>query len=222
MNMPSVLKIIVAMFFMSILPVSGLDFNKIFFSANLYAADYAKTEWPKRAATLEQMKDWQGLLDWCRKWTKSETESAVAWDYLGLAYGNLKRYDDAIFAFRQALRINPRYASAWYKLGISYRDLKRYPDALEAFRQALSIDPEQAAAWGNLGNTYSRLERLDDAIEAYRQALRINPKDALLWYILGNTYILSGNRSAALETVKELRRLNPAKADELFNMIVPR
>ena len=36
----------------------------------------SQTEWLKRAIALEKMKDWQGLLDWCRKWTKSEPEDA--------------------------------------------------------------------------------------------------------------------------------------------------
>ena len=68
----------------------------------------SQTEWLKRAIALEQMKDWQGMLDWCRKWTKSEPKNADAWYNLGIAYVNLNRYNDAIEAYRQALRINPK------------------------------------------------------------------------------------------------------------------
>jgi hypothetical protein len=35
-------------------------------------------------------------------------------------------------------------------------------------------------------------------------------------------YELTGNRTAALEAVRKLQRLDPAKADDLFNRIVPR
>jgi len=34
--------------------------------------------------------------------------------------------------------------------------------------------------------------------------------------------IICGNRAAALDAVRELRRLDPARADKLFNLIVPR
>ena len=148
----------------------------------------SRTQWLKRSLALEDRQDWQGMLDWCRKWTKSEPETAQSWCNLGLAYFYLKRYNEAIEAYRQALRINPEFAEVWY----------------------------------NLGLTYGNLDRYNDAIEAYRQALRINPELAIAWYNLGGIYYLSGNRAAALEAVQKLRRLDPAKADKLFNWIVPR
>ena len=65
----------------------------------------------------------------------------------GITYDNLNRYNDAIEAYRQALRINPEYADAWDNLGFAYRKLNRYNDAIEAYRQALRINPEDAWAW---------------------------------------------------------------------------
>lgn len=118
------------------------------------AGGLGQTEWLKRAIALQQMKDWQGTLIWCLKWTKSEPSNAEAWFGLGVAYTNLKSYNDAIEAFRQALRINPEYADAWYNLGSTYGNLNRYDDAIEAYRQALRINPEHALAWYNLGSTY--------------------------------------------------------------------
>jgi len=84
------------------------------------AEGHSYTEWMKRGLALEKMKDWQGLLDWCRKWTKSELGEADAWNCLGFAYNELKRYNDAIDALRQALRINPEFAYAWTNLGFDY------------------------------------------------------------------------------------------------------
>jgi hypothetical protein len=28
------------------------------------------SEWRKRADSLNEMEDWQGMIDWCLKWTK--------------------------------------------------------------------------------------------------------------------------------------------------------
>ena len=41
-----------------------------------------------------EMKGRQGLLDGCRKWTKSEPDNATVWNKLGFAYANLNRHDD--------------------------------------------------------------------------------------------------------------------------------
>ena len=177
--------------------------------------------WGERVSTLLEMNDWQGLLDWCQKWTKSEPKNVGALIGLGTAYGKLNRHNDAIGAYQEVLRINPDNDYAWFDLGNIYSILNRYTDAIEANRQALRINPEYDGAWYNLGNNYSRINRYDEAIEAYRHALRINSEDASAWETLGLTYAFSGNRTAALEVVKELRRLDPARAEELFNRIVP-
>jgi len=186
------------------------------------AEGHGETEWLIRALALQQMDDWRGLLDWCRKWTKSKPENFMAWASLGFAYSMLNRPNDAIEASRQALRINPKEFFAWFILGFNYSKLNRYNDAIEAFRQALRINLEYAEAWHGLGWIYRNLNRYNDAIEASRQAVRINPKYAEAWYNLGIAYELSGNRTAALDALRELRRLDPTSADELFNFIVSR
>jgi Flp pilus assembly protein TadD len=183
---------------------------------------HGQTEWLKRAIALEQMNDWQGMLDWCQKWTESDPESGDAWVSIGIAYNGLKRYDNVIEAYHQALRINPENAEAWNNLGTTYHYLDRYDDAISAYLQAVRINPEYTSAWYNLGVAYRKLKRYDDAISAYRQAIRINPEYTRAWYNLGVAYFLSGNRSAALAAVRELQRLDPKKADVLLTLFVPR
>jgi tetratricopeptide (TPR) repeat protein len=176
------------------------------------AEGLGQTGWLKRAIALENIKDWQGMLDWSLKWTKSEPKNAVAWFCLGNAYDNLQRYDDAIDAYRQALRINPEYALAWNNLGFVYGNLKRYDDAIDAYRQALRINPENGHVWNNLGNVYYNLNRNKDAIDACRQALRINPEDAMAWNNLGNAYDSLDRYDDAIDAYRQALRINPEYA----------
>jgi cytochrome c-type biogenesis protein CcmH/NrfG len=76
--------------------------------------------WLERVSALSEMNDWQGLLNWCRKRTKSEPENADAWNSLGIAYFRLSRHNDAIEAFRQTIRIDPKNAVAWFGVGTVY------------------------------------------------------------------------------------------------------
>ncbi len=178
----------------------------------------SQTGWLKRSSALEDMKDWQGMLDWSRKWTKSEPNDENAWLGLGVAYGNLKRYNDAIEACRQALRINPEHAGAWYNLGVDYGNLKRYNDAIEAYCQALRIDPEYADAWNNLGIAYRNLKRYDDAIKAYRQAIRTDPEYADAWNNLGVAYGNLKRYDDAIEACRQALRINPEHAGAWYNI----
>jgi len=182
------------------------------------AGGHSRLEWSKRAVALEDRRDWHGLLDWCLKWTKSEPKNADAWYGLGNAYNNLKRHDDAIEAYRQALHIDPKDADAWTNLGVTYSDLSRHNDAIEAYRQALHIDPKHANAWNNLGVTYGELERHDDAIEAYHQALHIDPKTANAWFNLGIAYGKLESHDDAIEAHRQALRVNPKHASAWSNL----
>ena len=174
--------------------------------------DYGQSEWVKRSIALENLKDWQGLLDWSRKWTKSKPESALSWYGLGFAYNTLNRYNDAIEAFRQALRINPEYRDTWHNLGVAYMKLERFSDAIEALRQALRIDPEYANAWYGLGVAYNTLNRYNDAIEAFRQTLRIDSEYDIAWYGLGVAYGELNRYNDAIEAYRQALRINPEYA----------
>ena len=184
----------------------------------LVAEGYGQTEWLKRSIALEKRKDWPELLDWTKKWTKNEPNDADAWNNLGIAYGHLGRYNDAIEPFRKALRIDPKNAAAWYNLGRVYNYLQRRNDAIEAYRQALRINPEDADVWYNLGRAYHFLQRNNDAIEAYRQALRINPENASAWDDLGIAYVNLERYDDALEAHRQALRINPENADAWNNL----
>ena len=135
-------------------------------------------EWLKLAIAMEKLKDWQELLEWCRKWTEREPKSVVAWNGLGVAYNGLNRFNDAVEAYRQAVRIDPEDAKAWYNLGIAYAGLNRRNDAIEAYRQAVRIDPEDAKAWNNLAVAYSLSGNRTAALDAVRELRRLDPTQA--------------------------------------------
>ena len=55
-------------------------------------------DWLIRAIDLMQQKDWQGALDWCQQWTRTDPGNATAWVELGTAYSHLSRHTEAIEA----------------------------------------------------------------------------------------------------------------------------
>lgn len=80
-----------------------------------------RTDWSIRAVALETRKDWKGMLDWCREWVKTEPENGDAWIVLGIAYSHLNRSDDAIEAYREAVRIDPEEGSTPFPRTVGLR-----------------------------------------------------------------------------------------------------
>ena len=145
-----------------------------------------------------------------------------AWYGLGVAYDHAGQYAQAIAAYRQALRINPKFAKAWYNLGNAYGDAGQYAQAIEAYRQALQINPQDADAWNNLGVAYGDAGQYAQAIDAYHQALQINPQLSNAWFLLGLMYLQTGQQNQALTVYQHLKTLDPAKAQKLFDLMVPK
>ncbi|MCK4401793.1 tetratricopeptide repeat protein [bacterium] len=139
---------------------------------------------------------------------------------MGVAYYQLGHHQEAIGAYKQAIRINPNYANAHYNLGVVYgKKLKCYHEAIKAYNQAVCISPDFTKAHYNLGAAYCDIGHWDKAIEAYKQAIRINPNDVGTHYRLGMAYLSSEDKNSALAQYKILKNLDKDRANELFNLI---
>jgi tetratricopeptide (TPR) repeat protein len=177
----------------------------------------SQADWLAKEVTLQERKDWHGLLNWCRQWSRADPDNFLAWFCLGVAYGKLNQNIDAIEAYRAALRIGDN-AEAWYNLGLVYGEINRPTDEIKAYREAVRIKPDFTDAWNALGVTYDDLNRPNDAIEAFRMALRIKPDDANAWSNLGVAYINLNRHTDAVEAFRAALRIKPDYANAWTNL----
>jgi tetratricopeptide (TPR) repeat protein len=85
------------------------------------------------------------------------------WYNMGNGFYKLQDYPKALFAFQQAVRLNPRYGNAWNNLGTTQQWLGNASEALRAYKQAGAMgDP--------LGS--KNYTQLNNAILAAQQAAR--------------------------------------------------
>ncbi|MFI5534737.1 tetratricopeptide repeat protein, partial [Kitasatospora sp. NPDC051853] len=127
----------------------------------------------------------------------------IAWNNLGNALKDLRRFDEAHHAHQSALDIyqdlGDRHgeAGAWNNLGNALKELRRFDEAHHAHQSALDIYQDlgdrhrEAIAWGNLGSTLGDLRRFDEAHHAHQSALDIyqdlgdRHSEAIAWNNLG-------------------------------------
>ena len=99
----------------------------------------------------------------------------------------LERYEEAIAAYDQALKIQPKYYEAWYAKAYSLYRLQRYEDAIAAYDQVIQLQPEEAVAWYIRGWMLGELQRYEEAIASYDKAIELEPDFSEYWYFKGNT-----------------------------------
>jgi tetratricopeptide (TPR) repeat protein len=88
---------------------------------------------------------------------------------------------EAIDAYEQALRIDPRKLEALINCGTLYYEQGNLEKALDYFQRAVESDPQSSLSHSNLGSVLEELGRLEEAREHLRLAVRLDPEhfDAL-------------------------------------------
>ncbi|QLG60825.1 tetratricopeptide repeat protein [Halorarum salinum] len=104
-----------------------------------------------------------------------------AWVNKGVAHAQLEEYDEAIGAYREALRIDDdseHAASAETNLAYALYEFGESEEALEHAERAVEIDPRFAQAWYNRGFFLVERGLLEDAVNAFDNAIRLGMRNA--------------------------------------------
>jgi len=118
------------------------------------------------------------------------------------------KYDDAIKAYDEAIRVDSQFAEAWNNKGVALDELGRYVEAVHCCSQAIRINPEIPEAWNNNGVALDDLKEYDDALECFDKAIDINPQYAKAWNNKGFVLQNQGKHEAALECFDEAIELD--------------
>jgi tetratricopeptide (TPR) repeat protein len=80
-------------------------------------------------------------VEWLEAATRIDPKHFQAWVNLGLAFYSLRRYEDAVPAYRAALGINPKDAVVHAYLGRSLLSLGRDGEGVRELQTAVRLDP---------------------------------------------------------------------------------
>jgi tetratricopeptide (TPR) repeat protein len=139
---------------------------------------------------------------------------AIAHDNLGIALGMQGKWEEALPAFQEAVRLKPRSARSQANLGQALCVNGRPGEAGDAFREALRLAPNDPIMINNYARYLATCPEAEfrDASQAVRlaqKAIELKPKSGGYWNTLGAAHYLAGHwpeAVAALEKAGQLRR----------------
>jgi len=138
------------------------------------------------------------------------------------AYNDTKRYDMAIGACNNALKLSPDDGETLYYLARAYDATGKKNEASRAFDRAVSglesftkNNPDYSDGFYLLGNAYFTNSQDDKAITAYSKCLQLSPRFARARFNLALIYINKKNKASALEQYNSLRDIDAALAARL-------
>ncbi|CAN4121315.1 unnamed protein product [Withania somnifera] len=128
---------------------------------------------------------------------------------LGVAYGEMLKFDMAIVFYELAFHFNPHCAEACNNLGVIYKDRDNLDKAVECYQMALSIKPNFSQSLNNLGVVYTVQGKMDAAASMIEKAIIANPTYAEAYNNLGVLYRDAGNISLAIEAYEQCLKIDP-------------
>lgn len=96
----------------------------------------------------------------------------------GIAFQQMKDYQQAIGDFTLAIDLNEDNMNALYNRGFSYYKLGNYEDAINDFNEVIEEDKDNAYAFYNLGMAYFRSEKKLNACRYFQQACQLGNTNA--------------------------------------------
>jgi tetratricopeptide (TPR) repeat protein len=155
------------------------------------------------------------------KKSQESTDTAEALSLLAWAYIHAGKYNEAVDAYKQVIKLKPDIVDTYNNLGVVYgKYLGETEKSIEAFEKAIKIKPD-ADIYANLGNAYLDLGMFEEAVEHYKMAVKIKPYYAWAHYGLGISFLQLDDRNSALEEYKLLIKISPYLSHKLYDQVYP-
>jgi len=138
------------------------------------------------------LKDYPDADKWFSKAVEWNPKDALGWYYLGRTKYNENRFEEAIAAFEQCLKLEPQNVKAEDNLGLSYEGLNRYDEAMAAYRAAIDWQKDapvkNAGPLLDLGGLLVDTDRSEEGVPWLLEAERLSPEDYKVHRQLGKAY----------------------------------
>jgi len=150
-------------------------------------------------------------------------DPVMSWIEKSIALSYQGKYDEAIEAIDEAIRIDPNLARAWNVKGailrnqglalddpyISLDGQDKYDEAMKCFDEAIRLDPNPTLAWIDKGIallgqgaalTHLGLDGVreyGEATKCFDEAIRLNPNNSMVWHQKGVALSIMGQNTDA-------------------------
>ncbi|WP_233202749.1 tetratricopeptide repeat protein, partial [Limnohabitans sp. JirII-31] len=143
-------------------------------------------------------------------------KSAEAYYNLGLGLDGLNLKAQAIEAYDECLKLDPKNFSALNNKSKTQRDIGKYEEAIVSSSAAIAIKSDYAVAYLNRAIAFMELKQFEAAIASFDQAIGIKPGNAEAYFNRGNAQMELKQFEAALASYDRAINTKPDYADAYF------
>jgi TonB family protein len=141
-----------------------------------------------------------------KKWLQMQPDNAIAYNRIAWTSMLAKRYQDAIDASHQAIRLGAKDAELYHSLGFSYYNLGKYNEAISIYMQVPALNPRYKLMdkiYGEIGFCFYQTKRYTEALQAFHKSIDLNADCPEVYCTAGKSYSYLGRNAEAIEILKK-------------------
>lgn len=123
-------------------------------------------------------------------------------------------YEEALQAFRAALRAEPNLVEAYCGIAQVHANQGQYGEALKACQRALEVDDLAEEAYLLRGLVYRQMDKTDEAIADLERAAYLNPASPTAHFYLGNIFLSLPDKGRASQAFRRTQRVLLGRPDD--------
>lgn len=154
-----------------------------------------------------------------REAARCDPESPATYYNLGKALDGIGLLEDALTAYKAAVKIKDDYVDAWNNIGDCLTRLGHIEESVEAYQKALELVPN-AHVYFNLGNALLEKGDLEQASDLYQKALALEPEFAEAALNLAIVLKRQGDLAVAKSWCKQALDMRPDYVKGLNEMAI--
>lgn len=128
----------------------------------------------------------------------------------------LRRPDQAMAAYVECYRADPRDLRAARSIAWILAQKQRWPEATAWFEKAAAAEPGHADTWFNLGYVREQAGDLAGALAALVRATEANPRHDRAWYGMGMIRARQGDHHGAAADLTRAAELQPMNGNAWY------
>jgi tetratricopeptide (TPR) repeat protein len=136
-------------------------------------------------------------------------QSSFAWCVYGMNFYWLKKYEEAIQAFRRATELDRGLAIPHFLLGSALDEAGRREEAIRSVRRAEELDPSSPSPPCLLARLHLDKGDNDEAARCATRAIRLDPKDCDAYSHLGQALTEKEEYDEAIKQLKKAVGIDP-------------
>ncbi len=118
------------------------------------------------------------------------------------------KYQEAVIQFRNAARIDPRFAAAHYELARAYQALNQNEPAWREFTETVALDPGNRDAQLRLAALMFARRQYAEGQSIVQRVLHAHPEDARAHALLAERYTITGDTDNAISELRKVIELD--------------